>query len=423
MAVRQTTRLTKARIEKFPAPDPSGKPRLHWDVDLRGFGVLCSGKSTAKSFVVQVENPAKIPRRTMDRLDRMPRDYSLDEVREKAKDWLRQLAQGIDPQGKKAAGAIRTLSDALASYLELRNGLRPATVRNYERTVSLYFADWQDRPLRALSREMIEARHREITAGVPAGRYTKARHGKAVDGHATANGAIRVLRLLYNHAIDRDDSLGRNPVRLARGQWHRSKRRTGIVKTTELPAFWEALNNLENPIHRDYIKLVLLTGLRRREATGLTWAEIDFAEKMIRLPGSRTKTHEALDLPMSDLAFGILVARRAIGFDGPFVFSSGSKTGHLEEPRFALGRVADATGIQVTVHDLRRTYISVAESCQISLFYIKKLVNHSTGDVTLGYVVMEADQLREAAQLVADRFKLLIGIEPPAAENVIPISQ
>lgn len=423
MAVRKTSKLTKARISAFPAPDPDGIQRVHWDTEVKGFGLLCSAKTSAKAFVVQRENPAKIPRRVLQRLDLLPADYSLDEIRERAKEWLGLLGQGIDPAQKKTASEIDTLADALASYLKLRNGLRPSTIRDYERAVNLYFADWKDRPLRTLSREMVEARHKEITEGVPAGKYTGARRGKTMDGQATANGALRVLRLLFNHAIDRDDTIGKNPVRLARGQWHREKRRSGIVKPTELPAFWEGINNLENPIHRDYLKIVLLTGLRRNEAAALTWDEVDFQEKIIRLPGSRAKTHEALDLPMSDLVFDILVARRAVGNDGGFVFPSDSKSGHLEEPRFALDRVADATGIRVTVHDLRRSFITVAESCEISFLALKALVNHSTGsDVTAGYTIMGPDRLRVAAQRVADRFKLLIGLEPPAGENVVIIS-
>ncbi len=43
-------KLTKATIAKLPAPDPSGKQQLHWDDELRGFGVICSGVTTTKSF-------------------------------------------------------------------------------------------------------------------------------------------------------------------------------------------------------------------------------------------------------------------------------------------------------------------------------------------------------------------------------------
>ncbi len=411
MAVRKTTKLTKARIEKFPAPDPDGIQRVYWDADLKGFGLLCSAKTSAKAFVVQRENPAKIPRRVIQRLDLLPPDYLLDDVRAKAREWLMLIGEGVDPSHKKTSGQIHTLGDALNSYLERRKGLRESTVREYRRAVDMYFLSWRDKPLRLITREMVETRHDEITAEVKARGQT---------GHATANSAVRALRLIWNHACDRDDTLPANPVRM-RGQWHPEKRRDGRIKDSELPAFWKGIEGLPNSIHRDYLKVILLTGLRRAEAASLRWAEVDLEEKIIRLSGERTKAHRALHLPMSNILHDVFVARRSVGLDGPFVFPSNGKSGHLEEPRFAMEQIAKTTGIRANIHDLRRTYVSVAENCQISLYSLKRLVNHATNDVTSGYVVMEADQFRQAAQTVADRFKVLIGIEPPAAENVIPI--
>lgn len=36
-------KLTEKTIAKMKAPDPSGRQVLHWDTELRGFAVLCSG--------------------------------------------------------------------------------------------------------------------------------------------------------------------------------------------------------------------------------------------------------------------------------------------------------------------------------------------------------------------------------------------
>ena len=74
--------------------------------------------------------------------------------------------------------------------------------------------------------------------------------------------------------------------------------------------------------------------------------------------------------------------------DGDYVFSADFKSDHIEEPRFALRKIEKATGIKATVHDLRRTFVTVAESCDIPVYALKGLVNHSMGtDVTAGYVV------------------------------------
>lgn len=73
-------------------------------------------------------------------------------------------------------------------------------------------------------------------------------------------------------------------------------------------------------------------------------------------------------------------------------------------------RAAPVAG-RSTVHDLRRTFITIAESCDFPCIALKGLVGHSTGsDVTAGYVVTGPERLRDPMQRVSDRFKDSIGI-------------
>jgi integrase len=83
--------------------------------------------------------------------------------------------------------------------------------------------------------------------------------------------------------------------------------------------------------------------------------------------------------------------------------------------------VAAACGIEISAHDLRRTFITIAESADISPLALKALVNHALGsDVTSGYVQMTTERLREPAQKVADKLKELCGgIAPP--EGTVPL--
>jgi integrase len=158
--------------------------------------------------------------------------------------------------------------------------------------------------------------------------------------------------------------------------------------------------------------------MRKEEAASLRWDDVDFAAKVIRVPATRTKTGTKLDLPMSDFVHALLVARRATGRE-KYIFSADSKTGHLMEPRQSLDSIFKATGIEVTTHDLRRTFLTVAESCDISPLALKALVNHSIGGgVTEGYIVMTNERLRAPAQRVADRLQELCGITAVADEKV-----
>jgi integrase len=169
---------------------------------------------------------------------------------------------------------------------------------------------------------------------------------------------------------------------------------------------------------RDYVLLLLFTGMRRREAAALRWSEIDFARQAITLPAARTKTRKALEIPMCDLVHDLLVARRQLG-DGTFVFPSYGRSGHLEHVGAAVKVLRERIAFEFSVHDVRRTFITIAESLDISPYAIKALVNHALGtSVTESYIQMSVQRLRAPAQQVADKLKALCGVQPASGNNV-----
>lgn len=55
-------KLTETAIAKLKAPDPTGKQVPYWDTEQRGFGVICSGVSSSKAYVVQHDLDGKTRR-------------------------------------------------------------------------------------------------------------------------------------------------------------------------------------------------------------------------------------------------------------------------------------------------------------------------------------------------------------------------
>lgn len=86
------TKLTKAAVERLPAPDPSGKQVLHLDTEVPGFGVLCSGTTSAKSYIAQKRWNGVLRRVTIGSCAHL----KLDEARAEAKEKLVALGKGID---------------------------------------------------------------------------------------------------------------------------------------------------------------------------------------------------------------------------------------------------------------------------------------------------------------------------------------
>jgi integrase len=395
MAVKRT-KITEKAIAKMRAPDPSGKQKLHWDSELHGFGILCSGVSNSRTYVAQRDLPDGRTRRvTVGSVS----EISLEVARKRAADTLDDLRRGRDP--KKKLGSLR---QALEMYLAARKDLRPASIKVYRTSVEKYLESWLDLPLRDITSEMIEDKHRAIAAQVG--------NGERYKGEVTANLAMRVVRIIWNFAKDRAPELPENPVKRLRRQWYAEPRRKRIVSIEDLPKFYAAVRALQNPVAADYLTLLLFTGLRLGESVGLTWQDVDLPQRIIHVPAARTKNKRDFVFPMSDVVHNLLVGRRAIG-NAKFVFPGPGAVGHIADPSWPLTHVANSCGVLVSAHDLRRTYITAAASTPgITAAQIKSLVNHSGGgDVTSGYIVFNVESLRAPAQAVADRLKELCSIK------------
>ena len=71
----------------------------------------------------------------------------------------------------------------------------------------------------------------------------------------------------------------------------------------------------------------------------------------------------------------------------------------------------DVSDVAFTLHDLRRTFITVAQGLDVSEYALKALVNHAQPrhNVTAGYVTIEFERLRKPMQEITDRLRVLIG--------------
>ena len=91
--VKDTIKLTDAVVERLPAPHPSGRQKFFWDSEHTGFGVLCSGVSTTKSWVVQAKFNGRSKRVKVDSPDRYDRVKAWQEGRP----LLNDIEDGKDP--------------------------------------------------------------------------------------------------------------------------------------------------------------------------------------------------------------------------------------------------------------------------------------------------------------------------------------
>lgn len=379
-------RLTKSVVARIPFQ--AHGQRLYRDSQLMGFAVRVTPGS--KTFVVEKRVNRKVRRIKLGRHG----EITCEQARRQAQYLLGRIAVGIDPLTEKEAATARTvtLAEVFDAYLGARKDLKPKTSYDYRRCLRVAFRSWCARPMLEITKDMIAKRHVVIAEA----------HGEAY-----ANLSMRVLRALFNFAAGQyEDSQGRsliteNPVkRLSQTRaWYRVARRQTVIKPHELAAWYQAVMALESELVRDYLLLALFTGLRRQEVARLTWDRVDLKARTLTVVD--TKNRDPHTLPLSAYLFGMLTARRAAAHSD-YVFPGDGKGGYLIEPRAQIAKVVKQSGVSFTIHDLRRTFTTAAESLDISTLTVKRLLNHKFTDVTSGYAVIDTERLRGPMQRISD---------------------
>lgn len=397
-------RLTKRSVEGIPFPR-SGQ-LYFWDTRLSGFGLRVGAKT--KTYFAEARIRGTPKRRTVGKHGK----WTAEEAREEAREMLQMMSKGIDPWDLRAEKQARgvTLSTVFEEYLAAR-ALKPSTVFDYRRAMNEGFKDWLDKPVTQITKDMVSKRH--------------ARLGER--GKTRADLSMRVLRAMLNFAGARyEDQQGHsilpeNPVRrLSQTRsWFGPKKRSNIIQSHQMRDWLTAVLGLANDhtsqsreTFRDYLLLMLFSGLRRNEAAKLQWKDIDFKAKTL----IARDTKNGLDhvLPMPDFIFSLL-KRRATTQEGPFVFPGAGARGYVVEPRKQIERIVRDSGVTFTIHDLRRTFITIASSLRLGPWTVKRLANHRVdSDVTGGYVHLDIEELRAPMQEISDRILTLAGLREGA---------
>lgn len=391
-------RITKTIVDNMEAPADRDQA-FYRDAQLKGFAVRVTA-SGVKSFVVEKLVNGKVRRMTIGRYG----EITVEQARKEAQKLLGKIATGIDPRAEKKAVELHatTLGQVFQDYLHARKELKPRTLYDYRRVMTCVFADWHNKPLVAITKDKVGKLHTQL--------------GKE-QGHAYANLAMRLLRALFNFAAGQyEDAQGHslitdNPVkRLSQTRaWYRVERRQTYIKSHELAAWHQGVMQLENTTLRDYLLLSLFTGLRRNEAATLKWSDIDLKAKTLTV--LNTKNHQPHTLPLPDYLDELLTHRHQES-NSEYVFPGTGQGGYIVEPRKQMAKVSAISGVAFTMHDLRRTFITMAESLDISAYAVKRLVNHKmTHDVTAGYIISDVERLRKPMQFITDNLLKLMKIE------------
>ena len=244
--------------------------------------------------------------------------------------------------------------------------------------------------------------------------------------HSTVVKAYTLLNSLFKMAY-LADAIPRNPM----DKVARPKPRKGEAKPKEPEAYTaqevgEILASLENePLKwQTFIRLLIDTGVRRGEACGLQWQDIDFKQSTATIRRNLCYTPKKgvyIDTPKSDksrvvdLGPDTLVLLRQLRTDqasramSAFVFTQeGSpEPMHPTSPTHYFRQFSRRYGIQdFHPHKLRHTFASVAITAGADVASVSEALGHSDKAVTLRmYTHADAESRRRASQIFRDAIK------------------
>ncbi|MFD9901283.1 integrase arm-type DNA-binding domain-containing protein [Mesorhizobium sp. NPDC059025] len=383
--------ITDKALAKLPFAS-AGQYRVN-DTELKGF-VVVIGRRT-KTFAAQ----ASFWRNGMREFATRKKigeagDMTSRDARSKAKEILAKIARGERPDDessiKRGALSLRTAWERYREGHMVRKGRSAGTIENYRDHMDRLFADWLDKPLARLGRQpnLVVERHEKITR----------EHGAYI-----ANGAMRSLRAVYNHACKSHLDLPRaNPVIAV--DWNKEHRRETGMGAGPLAAWFAELSGLSNIVRREFHLLTLLSGSRPTALKHVRPEHVDFRRRVLHIPKPKGGEERAFDIPLSRPMIRCIIRALRIGRVAypnqaeSWLFPADSTSGHLVEHK------EDRRDLSKWGNELRQTYRTLAQSAGVSQLDVHLLMNHSLPGVNAGYITRDGllgDHLRKQQERIS----------------------
>lgn len=385
-------KLTKRIVESAEVTDQEYELR-----DSLTPGLLCKiARSGRKTFMLQY--------RTLGGERRKPAigqfgELTVEQARTIAQKWLAEVREGKDPSLAKHKARENPTVRELCDEFIVRHSLahnKPNTTKGYRSNIRVHIkpalgklkvADVTRTDVSKLMRDM---------AHIP----------------GAANQTLLCLKKMFNCAeLWGYRSDGTNPCRLI-PKFPEGKR-TRLIKNSELANLFDYLDRadaegLEHPSYTLAIRLQFAFAARMSEIIALQWEWIDFEERRVTWPDSKTGS---ITKPLSTEAIRLL--RGAPRFTG-----SPNVVPGIINPQLSLSkqsyesawkRILVASGLlHVGTHGIRHRAATDIANSGIPLKVGMALTAHKTVSSFMRYIHVEDDQVRDAAEAVASRRNVII---------------
>jgi integrase len=378
-AATNRAKLTKRLLDGLTYQGDGKTRYIVWDTVIVGLGarIYPSGR---KAFVLSYRVPGQRQKRLLT-LGGFGSVLTIDQARSRARRELVMILDGDDPLIKRNREP-KTLGDLIAAYQSQISTRKKSGEQDKRRFASSLPSSWRGRRFDSISRAEVSAHHKKIGQRAP----------------YEANRVLALLSSVFNQA---EDLLGTVPE----PGWQNptvgikkfpEQKRDRWVRPTELARLARAIDQEPNIYVRSALWLCLLTGARKSEILTARWDQVDWDNKLLNLP--ETKTGRPQSIPLNAPALALIAAIPKLE-GNPYLLPGQRTNQHLvniSKPWLGIRQRAGLPDLRI--HDLRRTVGSWMSQSGVDLNRIKDALRHANISTTLTYAHLGQDHVREAME-------------------------
>lgn len=444
MAKAAITKTTKAAITKTTVDKAVAGPRdqFIWDTDVAGFGLKVT-PAGGKTYVFQyrIARPGEASRTA-------PKRYTIgkhgkltpDQARKRAKELAAMVEMGTDPRRAELDAiaaedtarraneervrietelAFDRVADQWLDHYEHQKARRPASVRQAKLIVDNHLKPFlQAKPMPRIGRSDLQPIIDDIPAKQRAMKRAVFAYASILFGWAAKRGMIDANPL---SAMERPSP---------------PAARDRVLTDDELANVYVAAQGMGFPFG-PFFELLILTGQRRSEVAGITWAEVDRNEAIWTIPAIRAKNNAAHLVPLP----AVVVERldRLAGVQGDedpqwpktgFILTTNGRTpiSGITKAKLrldaAITKRLDGEALpNWRIHDLRRTLATGLQRLGIRFEVTEAVLNHVSGAKSgVAGVYQQHDWKEEKRSALGAWARHVAAIASPAdQENVVSL--
>ena len=346
---------------------------------------------------------------------------SEQEARKKAQEFKQLMKEGVDPRTTylHEEHDELTLLDLLEDYRDTRGPkLKTSTYRRYKYQLEFYCPKLSAKPAQDLTAKEIKDWYRSMRDRPTSGERT------FVTMKTLLTFAYKT-KLLPELVTEELSYIGRysksnEPKRFIAKQhidaWCEAFFSLSPViepMQEDLSSYQQYNNNRISMTARDYILFLMVTGLRKSEATNLKWKDVDFQARTFDIPYN--KAGRFMTVPMNRVTYCMLAYRNKLRDEKVgdrrkhqvYVFPSKTRTGGFADPRKALSKISQLGNFEedISPHDLRRSFATYCKELGFTLDDTGKLLNHANRNVTDSYVNRSLEWQRDCYDKVVNFYE------------------